>query len=52
MLSAMLPLPDGLRTIDIHHASFDYFGKYLDPETNISAYLYSTEIGPPVGDGR
>ena len=52
MLSATLPFPDGRRTVDFYHASLTYVGKYVEPGTGISGYLYVTDIGPPVNDKR
>jgi hypothetical protein len=52
MLSATLPFPDGRRTVDFYHASLSYVGKYVEPGTGISGYLYVTDIGPPVNDKR
>jgi len=52
MLSANLPFPDGRRSVDFYHARLSYVGKYTDPGTGISGYVYETQVGGPVNDKR
>ncbi|MHC5540352.1 hypothetical protein ACYOEI_19195 [Singulisphaera rosea] len=52
MLSAQLPFPDNRRSVDFYHAALSYVGKFTDPTTGITGYLYQTTIGAPVNDTR
>lgn len=52
MLSANLPFPDGRRSVDFYRATLTYDGKFTDPGSGITGYLYSTQVGAPVNDRR
>jgi hypothetical protein len=52
MLTANLPFPDGRRSVDFYHATLGFEGRYTDPASGISGYVYSAAIGPPVNDRR
>lgn len=52
MLGAKLPFPDNRRSVDFYHALLTYVGRYVDPATRISGYLYEADLGPPVADKR
>ncbi len=52
MLSAVLPFPDGRRSVDFYRATLTYDGRYTDPGSGITGYLYSAQVGAPVNDRR
>lgn len=52
MLSARRPFPDNRRSVDFYHAGLSYVGRYVDPATGISGYLYEATLGAPVNDKR
>jgi len=52
MLGHQGNFPHSEYTVDFYHAGLTYVGRYTDPDTNISGFLYETEVGPPIEDKR